>query len=265
MQNRTPILIALVVGLAAAILTSMYIDEIRRASLPATKLVMVAAHDLAAGSTLEAKDVTAAQRDIRSLPKLSIGWDERNLYLGQQLAFEVKEEDYVLQPYFGSQSAGVQRPSDRIDAKLNQRAMTIPVTVETSLEQSIRQGDRIDLLLTYSDRTAPAGPVRGAPGTSSTARTVTVPLLDNMYVLFTGKFASPPGTDYSTITLLVSVEEAKLLTWALNLGKLTITLRNPKDLQIPDRTYIAGDDSTLTTLSKQQLRIEDVIAGRQAK
>jgi Flp pilus assembly protein CpaB len=265
MQNRTPILVALVIGIAAALLTSMYIDDIRRSSLPATKLIMVAAHDLTAGSTLEAKDVTAAQRDLRSLPKLSIGWDERNLYLGQQLAFDVAESDYILQPYFGSQSAGVQRPSDRIDAKLNQRAMTIPVTTETSLEESIRQGDRIDLLLTYTDRSSPAAPLRAGTTTAPTARTVTVPLLDNMYVLFTGKFASPPGTPYSTITLLVSVDEAKLLTWALTLGKLTIVLRNSKDLQIPDRTFIAGDDSTLSALSRQQLRIEDVIAGRQQK
>jgi pilus assembly protein CpaB len=265
MQSRMPILAALVIGLVAAVLTNLYISDIRRSSQPATKMVMVAVRDLTAGTTLEARDVTAAARDIRSLPKLSIGWDERNLYLGQQLAFDVKEEDYILQPYFGSQAAGVQRPSERVDAKQNQRALTIPVTVESSLQESIRPGDRIDLLLTYTQRMASAPSLRGGAAPTTTSQVVTAPLLENAYVLFTGKFGSPPGTSYATITLLLSVDDAKLLTWAMNLGKLTILLRNPKDLQMPDRTFIAGDDSTLAGLARQQLRIEDVISGRQAK
>jgi Flp pilus assembly protein CpaB len=264
MQSRMPILVALVVGLVAAVLTNLYVSDIRRSSQPATKMVMVAARELPAGTTLEARDVTAAARDIRSLPKLSIGWDERNLYLGQQLAFDVKEDDYILQPYFGSQAAGVQRPSERVDAKQNQRALTIPVTTESSLQESIRPGDRIDLLLTYTQRVSAALPLRGGPA-PTTSQVVTTPLLENVYVLFTGKFGSPPGVSYATITLLLSVDEAKLITWALNLGKMTILLRNQKDLQMPDRTFIAGDDSTLAGLARQPLRIEDVIGGRQAK
>jgi len=267
MQSRMPILVALVVGLVAALLTNMYISDIRRSSMPATKMVMVAVRDLPAGTALEARDVTAAARDIRSLPRFAIGWDERNLYLGQELAFDVKEQDYILQPYFGSQAAGVQRPSERVDAKLNQRAITIPVSIESSLQESIRPGDRIDLLLTYNQRTMtvpPVGAVRGATP-AATNQVVTAPLLENVYVLFTGKFGSPPGASYATITLLLSVDDAKLLVWAMNMGKLTTLLRNPKDLQMPDRTFIAGDDSALAGLARQQLRIEDIIAGRQEK
>jgi pilus assembly protein CpaB len=265
-----PILVALVVGLVAALLTNMYVSDIRRSSMPATKMVMVGVRDLPAGTTLEARDVTAAARDIRSLPKFAIGWDERNLYLGQELAFDVKEQDYILQPYFGSQAAGVQRPSERVDAKLNQRALTIPVSIESSLQESIRPGDRIDLLLTYNQRTmtVPAVPaVRSGGGAApvATNQVVTTPLLENVYVLFTGKFGSPPGASYATITLLMSEDDAKLLVWAMNLGKLTTLLRNPKDLQMLDRTFIAGDDSTLAGLARQQLRIEDIIAGRQEK
>jgi Flp pilus assembly protein CpaB len=264
MQSRMPIVVALVVGLVAAVLTNLYVSDIRRSALPTTKMVMVAARDLPAGTTLENRDVTAAARAVNSLPKLAIGWDERNLYLGQQLAFDVKEDDYVLQPYFGSQAAGVKNPSELVDAKLNQRALTIPVTIESSLQESIRRGDRIDMLLTYTQRTSGALPLRGG-AVSTATQTVTAPLLENVYVLWTGKFGSPPGTSYATITLLLSEDDAKLLTWAMTLGKLTVLLRNPKDLQTPDRTYIAGDDSTLAGLARQQLRVEDVIAGRQAK
>jgi pilus assembly protein CpaB len=160
----------------------------------------------------------------------------------------------------------VQRPSERVDAKLNQRAITIPVSIESSLQESIRPGDRIDLLLTYTQRTmVPAVAARGGATPAATNQVVTTPLLENVYVLFTGKFGSPPGASYATITLLMSEDDAKLLVWAMNLGKLTTLLRNPKDLQMPDRTFIAGDDSTLAGLARQQLRIEDIIAGRQEK
>jgi pilus assembly protein CpaB len=266
MQSRMPIFVALVVGLVAVVLTNIYVSNIREAALPQTKRVMIAVRDLQAGTVLENRDVAPSDRPISGLPKLAISWDERNLYLGQQLGVDVKEQDYILQPYFGSQAAGVQKPSERVDAKLNQRALTIPVSVETSLQESLRPGDRIDILLTYTQRVSSAPPLRGtAAAAPTTQQYVTAPLLENAYVLFTGKFGSPPGTTYSTITLLLSEDDAKLLIWAMNLGKVSILLRNPKDLQMPDRTFIAGDDTALSGLAKQPLRVEDVIEGHQAK
>lgn len=259
MQSRTPIIVALLVGLAAAFATSLYVDQIRQRAQPDMTLVMIAMRDLAPGATLEARDVDKAERDTRSLPKLAIRWDEHNLYLGQQLAMDVKEGDYILQPYFGTQGSATQRPADRVDAKGNQRAVTIPVNAETSLQESIRAGDRIDILLTY--RQKPAVPLRGTG--SAEPLLVTMPLLDNVYVLFTGKFGSLPGAGYGTITLLVSADEAKLLLWAMNLGKMSILLRNPKDLQILDRTHMSGDDGTLSALSRTPLRIEDLISREQ--
>src|SRR5205823_2031863 len=86
MQSRMPIVVALVVGLVAAVLTKLYVDQIRQAAQPETSRVMLAVRDLPPGTSLEARDVTPGDRDTRSLPKLAIRWDERNLYFGQQLA-----------------------------------------------------------------------------------------------------------------------------------------------------------------------------------
>jgi Flp pilus assembly protein CpaB len=265
MQSRMPIVVALVVGLVAAVLTKLYVDQIRQAAQPETSRVMLAVRDLPPGTSLEARDVTPGDRDTRSLPKLAIRWDERNLYFGQQLAMDVKEGDYILQPYFGVQGAGAQRPSERIDAKLTQRALTIPVTAETSLQESIRPGDRVDLLFTYTQRVVGAAATRGGTG-QVTTQVVTAPLLDNVYVLFTGKFGSPATAGYSTVTLLVSPDEAKLLVNSMNVGgKLSILLRNPKDLQLQDRTFLVGDDATLAGLAKVPLRVDEILAERQPK
>ena len=265
MQGRLPIIVALAVGLLAVIFTNMYVSDIRQASLPEVAQVMVAAHDLRPGAVLEGKDVAMAMKAAGSLPKLAVRWDERSLYLGQEIGFQVAEGDYILGSYFGAQGAIAQRLSEKIDAKLNQRAMTIPVDNMSSLEGSIRPGDRIDLLLTFQEidmGSAPAGTGKGAPGGPvGRPKLVTVPLLENTYVLFTGFYGSQASErGYPSITLLVTSDEAKLLIWSMNLGKLSILLRNPKDLQSTDRAYLIGDASLLQALGRHQMRPEDVLS-----
>ncbi len=266
MQGRLPIIVALAAGLLAVIFTNMYVSDIRQASQPDMAQVMVAAHDLRPGAVLEGKDVAMAMKAAGALPKLAVRWDERSLYLGQQIGFQVSEGDYILGSYFGTQAATAQRLSEKIDATLNQRAMTIPVDNMSSLEGSIRPGDRIDLLLTFQEMdtgSAPAGTGKGAPGSAGRPKLVTVPLLENTYVLFTGFYGSQPSErGYPSITLLVTSDEAKLLIWSMNLGKLSILLRNPKDLQSTDRTYLIGDASQLQALGRHQMQPADVLSQR---
>jgi pilus assembly protein CpaB len=256
MQGRTPILIALGFAAVAVLLTNAYVNEVRRAARPDTTLVAVAARELRPGAVLTGDDIAPAERATAALPKLAIRWDERNLYLGQEIGFQVAEGDYLLASYFGGQAAAAQRLSEKIDAATNQRAMTIPVDNLNSIEGSIRPGDRIDLLLTYQQiETAERGPA-GRP------RLYTVPLLENMYVLFTGTYGAPPGGErgFSSLTLLVDSDQAKLLVWAMNLGKLTVLLRNPRDLQPTDRAYLAGGQELLEGLGRHSIRPSDLVS-----
>jgi pilus assembly protein CpaB len=263
MQNRLPIIVSLVVGLVAVALVNLYVGSVQDSMRPSVSRVLLASHDIKAGTVLDAKDVALGLKSTDSLPKLYVKWDERNLYLGQRVEVAVAEGDYVLASYFGAQGQAVQRLSEKIDAKLNQRALTIPVSTETSLERSIRPGDRVDLLITYSktELQGTSAPRAGAPATVQ--KLTTAPLLENVYVLFTGRFGSASASEYSTITVLASPEEAELLIWASNLGKVSILLRNPKDLQPTERFFLSGDASLLSDLGKQPLRIDDVLSKRQ--
>jgi pilus assembly protein CpaB len=256
-----PIIAALIAGLAAILLLNLYVGGLQQSLRPSLTPVVVASHQLAAGAVLDAKDIAQAMRATDSLPKLAIKWEERSLYLGQRIDLPVGEADYVLANYFGGVAASAQRLSERIDAKTNQRAVTIPVTAETSLERSIRPGDRIDLLLTYTRTEPVAGAKPG--GTERIARIVASPLLENVYVVSTGPFGLATSS-YSTLTVLVSEDEAKLLVWAMKLGQLSILLRNPKDVALTDRTFIAGDSSSLAQLGKQEITPAEVISQRKA-
>jgi pilus assembly protein CpaB len=251
MQKRLPIILALAAGLVAAFLTSLYVDEVRRSSQPTTTEIMVAARDLRPGTVLDAKDVAAGQRYAAGLPKFAVRWSERNIYLGQPLKMAVTDGDYVLASYFGAEAAGGERLSERLEAAKRERAVTIPVSNETSLEGSLRPGDRVDLLLTY----------QGAAGGGGASSLTTTPLLENGYVLATGTYGARPNEPYSSITLLVAPEQAKLLVWARNLGQLSVLLRNPKDLEPTDRAFLSGDASALAALGAQPLTIADALAG----
>jgi pilus assembly protein CpaB len=257
-----PIIAALVAGLVAILLLNLYVGGLQQSLRPTLTPVVVASRQLPGGTVLDAKDIAQAMRTTDSLPKLAIKWEERSLYLGQRLDLPVGEADYVLANYFGGVAAAAQRLSERIDAKTNQRALTIPVTAETSLERSIRPGDRIDLLLTYTKTELPAAGAR--PGAQATSRIVASPLLENVYVVSTGQFGLVTSSQYSTITVLVSEDEGKLLVWAMKLGQLSILLRNPKDVALTDRTYIAGDASLLAELGKQEITPAEVISQRKA-
>jgi pilus assembly protein CpaB len=264
MQSRMPIIVALVAGLAAILLLNLYVGSLQESLKPSLTPVVVAAHQLPGGTVLDAKDITEAMRPTDALPKLAIKWEERSLYLGQRLDLPVQEGDYVLANYFGGIAVAAQRLSEKIDAKANQRALTIPVNAETSLERSIRPGDRIDLLITYTKTEAAAGGAK-APGAVGALKIVTSPLLENVYVLSTGQFGLVAiGGNYSTITVLASPDEAKLIIWAMKLGELSIILRNPKDVALSDRAFLAGDASALGELGKQALRPEDVISQRRS-
>jgi len=265
MQSRMPIIVALIAGLAAILLLNLYVGSLQESLRPNLTPVIVTARQLPAGTVLDAKDIAQAMRPTDALPKLAIKWEERSLYLGQRLDLPVPDGDYLIANYFGGIATTAQRLSEKIDAKANQRALTIPVSAQTSLERSLRPGDRIDLLITYT-KTEGAAP-GSKPGSAAVgaAKVVTSPLLENVYILSTGQFGLvQTGGSYSTITILVSPDEAKLIIWAMRLGEMAIILRNPKDVALSDRAYLAGDSSALADLGKQALRPEDVISQRRS-
>jgi pilus assembly protein CpaB len=261
MQSRTPIIAALLAGLLAVLLLNLYIGSLQQSLAPDMTSVLVSTHALTPGAVLDAKDITEAQRPTQALPKLAIKWEERSLYLGQRLDLPVPEGDYLLASYFGGAAITAQRLSEKIDAKANQRAVTIPVSDETSLERSLRPADRVDLLLTYTK--TEVGAAKTATAGTAATKIVTTPLLENIYVVSTGQYGVV-SQQYNTITILVSPDEAKLLIWAMKLGELSVTLRNPKDVALTDRTFVAGDLNDLDTLGKTPMKPADIVSQRRA-
>ncbi len=257
MQSRIPILVSIAAAIAAVVLMNLYISDLRASFEPVRRQVMIARRDLRPGALLAEEDVMAAAKVANSIPKFAVDWSARGNYIGQRLGSEAAEGDYVLATQFVTGAAGMARASEKLDPRTDDRLFTLVTTNETSLEGAIRAGDRIDLLLTYQS-VQQAQP--GGKGGVATQQVVTTPLLDNVYVLYTGAFGSSPRANYSSITLLLTPDQAKLIIWAQNLGKLSALLRNPKNLRPGDRAYIAGDATTLRELSRQPVALGEVVS-----
>jgi pilus assembly protein CpaB len=102
----------------------------------------------------------------------------------------------------------------------NMRAMTIPLTEISGVAGYIMPGDRIDILVTYTDETI--NPVK-----------VTFTQFQNIEVLEKGPYTVNQEEKQlgvsSSITLLVNPQQAEVLAYANTSGALHFTLRNPLD------------------------------------
>ncbi|SDC22101.1 Flp pilus assembly protein CpaB [Acinetobacter boissieri] len=100
------------------------------------------------------------------------------------------------------------------------RAITIPVDDESSISSMLKPGDLIDLLITLNS-----------------SQPVTVPLIQGVKILATGKQLDGSTSDnmgYANITLDVTATDARNITFAASLGKISATLRNPNDQNLTD-------------------------------
>lgn len=104
------------------------------------------------------------------------------------------------------------------------RAIGVSRSDQNGFGGLLRPGDRVDVLLTRS-------------ALSEHARVITVPLLQNLLVLSVGQSVEP-SSDFAPVgrpndvSLLVSIDQAALLTQAQHGGSLRLVLRNENDLEI---------------------------------
>ena len=107
------------------------------------------------------------------------------------------------------------------------RALTISVDEINSISGMLQPGDRIDLLLTARPPSA--------SGHGEAEHDATVPLLQNLLVMATGRQVRPGADEngdarsFSSVTVEVTPSQAQRLIVAQRAGRLTAVLRNPDD------------------------------------
>jgi len=195
---------------------------------------IVAAHDLPAGTRLEAGLLALRAFPADVVPSDSMTASQAVSLMGLALRTPLRAGDMIVPAH--AQAVAV---TGGFSSRLAQgrRAVTLPVDVVNAVSGLLRPGDLIDLYVSFDHQ----------------RRRVTAPLLQGVQVLATGSAtdaaeaqAAMPG--YAAITLDVAPEDAVKLVAARQAGTLTAMLRSPYDDQ-PSRKAARGDLAQLLGLS----------------
>jgi len=220
-KNAGVLVLSLGLGGAGMFYSKEYIEgrvNYYRSQLEKTEkmaTVIVPKRRLVRGQRVTAGDLATRQIPVKFFDSNSVRSTTLDTALGQRISFDVDEG----RPLLWAHLEGGQAPtfSGKVPAGL--RAVTIAVDEINSFSGFLQPKDRVDFLLTH--------------GNGDDAKTF--PLLQNLEVMATGiktitdKTGQGSKRRFNTVTVKVSDQEAKKITLAKKVGKITAMLRNPDD------------------------------------
>ncbi len=187
--------------------------------------VVVAKRNLKPGEVVSADTMAVRPFPQEFVASNAIRPDKFDGFIGAKLSQSLQAGEALV----SASMAGADIATFSSKVKPGIRALTVTVDEVNSVSGMLQPGDHIDLLLSVKP------PVNIGAGPASQGPEVTVPLLQDVLVLATGKQVRPGQGDdlsnrsFAAITVEVSPEQAQKLVVAQRGGKLTAMLRNPGD------------------------------------
>ncbi len=217
-----PLVIGLVVGLAALKMGYNYLNKIKNQGGPdygPTEKVVIATCDIPLGTKLTDKDVTLVAMPKKFLPQNVM--KETKDAIGQTLKTTLSAKMLLLQDMVG--------PGDGLEGVIPEgyRAVAVKVDEFTSVGGLLRPGTRVDVLATFNLRKPTGG-----------TETISKLILQNIEVRAVGQqFRSEQaGTVDSakmklsrSVTLLVKTDQSEALQLAASTGSIRLALRSATD------------------------------------
>lgn len=208
---------ALVVSALFYSMTSKAGSQPKKAEAIELRDVVVAARPLPVGQTVKAADVKVVKIPAQAFPKG--GFSKPEDVLDRPVVANILAEEPILEGRLAQRGSGVGLAPV---IPVGMRAVTVRVNDVVGVAGFVLPGMRVDVLIT------------GHPPGNNT--TVTKTILQNILVLSAGKTlqtdSSGKPVDAPNVTLLVSPQQAELLTLAGNEGRIQLVLRNGGDQNI---------------------------------
>lgn len=215
----TILLIAFAIALGCSfIVYRMVGNRLMAVAQPRSANVIVAANDVKIGSILQATDLTTAQM-VGPLPKGAIVKKEDAI--GRGVVSDLYQGEPVIDSRLAAPGSG-----GGLAATIQQgmRACAVKVDEVVGVAGFVTPGMRVDVLIS------------GTPtGVATAAGPETKTLLQNIQVLSAGtdiqKDNEGKPQQVQVVNLLVTPEQAELLSLASNQTRIQLVLRNPLDTQ----------------------------------
>jgi pilus assembly protein CpaB len=181
-----------------------------------TKDLVVATADLPVGATIKPADLHVVKWPADTYPKG--GFSKIEDVLDRAVVSNVLAEEPLVAGRLSEKNAGVGLSSV---IPPGMRAVSLRVNDVIGVAGFVLPGSRVDVLVT------------GSPPGGGDASRMTTTVLQNILVISAGTKIQPDARgqpeNVPTVTVLVTPEQAEVLTLAANEGRVQLVLRNPTD------------------------------------
>ena len=235
MGTKIALVAAIVLGILAAVGVRMYLERTKTDIIGGEKRVTIAVARQTLNKAQELKDSDIRSVDVQAtaVTDQHILYDQRKRYLNQPLNRKVTAGRPIMKNYLLAADADFPDTSIRGE---NMRAMTLGTDQISGVAGLISPGNRVDIIGTF--RVPAAGTGGGAQASTKTetkviARSVEILAVDNRtsnrVPVHAGRRGAQLDSGYSSVTVLVTPQEALVLTFAQNTGKISFAMRRSGD------------------------------------
>jgi pilus assembly protein CpaB len=230
-NNLIVLFLAIVIGGAAAFLARGWLQNHARAANNGTGSIVVAAKALGFGVTLTDESVVEIPWAAASLPDGAFATRDDLLKEGKRLVLSPLERN---EPVLRSKVTGPgQRASLSTLLEEGKRAVTVRVDDVRAVAGFILPGDFVDIVLI------------GEQGSGVRRESYSDILLQHVKVLAVDQLASErpeQPTVPKAVTVEVTPEQAQKLLLATNIGRLSLILRQPRDINAQSDRRVTEED-----------------------
>ena len=209
--------------LFALVISSIFYSMTAKSSSPSkpeqveTRDLVVAAKPLNVGTTIKPGDVTVNKVALAAFPKS--GFSKVEEVLDRPVVSNILAEEAIIEGRLAPRGSGAGLAPI---IPVGMRAVTVRVNDVVGVAGFVLPGMRVDVLVTGRPPTGP--------------ETITNTVLQNITVLSAGQTMAPDARGQAinapTVTLLVSPEQAEVITLAGSEGRIQLVLRNGSDTDI---------------------------------
>ena len=217
LERKWTIIIAIVLGLLAVVLTNVYFRQKEAQLRVATKPVLVAAKQISKGAVIDYNMLAFKVMPVKFTQPGALR--ARELAVGKTALVPIMPGEQILATKLAAPGAGLTLAGKTPPGK---RAFTITFDPVAAVGGMVRPGDHVDVLASFSKQQ------------------IMLTLFQNVLVLAVGQQMVPTaeaegvgkrtGTPKkSTITFALTPQEVQILTVATEHGKIQLTLRPPME------------------------------------
>lgn len=257
-KKKISLIAAVVMGIAAILLINKYLQQVdqKQAQAPGKEVsrVVIAIKRISPGTAVERNMI-----ELKSIPVDFIQPGALNSLesaLGKRVAIDISVGEQILQSKFADSMPRGPGSTLAMKTPFGKRATTLSIDELSAVGGMVRPGDYVDVLGSF--------PFPQMVGDKVEMQVVSVMLFQNILVLAVGNelerelssntargSQSSPRQTSATITLAFSPQEAELITFAQEQGKLRLILRSPLDTAV-QAVPIASWDTLLQYILSQQ-------------